>query len=158
MQEEVTQKTIALSVNVGKGAARLTEQALQKAIKKFLEQKSKAPHGKQTMRQLMKQNAGVSNIEITDSNIKAFESTAKKYGIDFALKKDATESPPRYLVFFKARDADALTAAFKEFSAKKLTQEKKPSIRKLLSTLKEAAQGKNAERAKVKNKDREVSL
>ena len=59
MQEEVTQKTIALSVNVGKGAARLTEQALQKAIKKFLEQKSKAPHGKQTMRQLMKQNAGV---------------------------------------------------------------------------------------------------
>ena len=31
MQEEVTQKTIALSVNVGKGAARLTEQALQKA-------------------------------------------------------------------------------------------------------------------------------
>ena len=87
MQEEVTQKTIALSVNVGKGAARLTEQALQKAIKKFLEQKSKAPHGKQTMRQLMKQNAGVSNIEITDSNIKAFESTAKKYNIDFSLKK-----------------------------------------------------------------------
>ena len=87
-----------------------------------------------------------------------FESTAKKYGIDFALKKDATESPPRYLVFFKGRDADVLTAAFKEFSAKKLTQEKKPSIRKLLSTLKEAAQGKNAERAKVKNKDREVSL
>ena len=111
---------------MGKGAARLTEQALQKAIKKFLEQKSKAPHGKQTMRQLMKQNAGVSNIEITDSNIKAFESTAKKYGIDFALKKDSTETPPRYLVFFKGRDADALTAAFKEFSAKKLTQEQKP--------------------------------
>ena len=35
---------------------------------------------------LMKQNAGVSSIEITDSNIKAFESTAKKYGVDFALK------------------------------------------------------------------------
>ena len=71
MQEEVTQKTIALYVKVGKGAARLTEQALQKAIQKFLEQKSKPAHGKQTMRQLMKQNAGVSNIEITDSNIKA---------------------------------------------------------------------------------------
>ena len=71
MQEEVTQKTIALYVKVGKGAARLTEQALQKAIQKFLEQKSKPAHGKQTMRQLMKQNAGVSNSEITDSNIKA---------------------------------------------------------------------------------------
>ena len=76
----------------------------------------------------MKQNAGVSNIEITKDNIKAFESTAKKYGIDFALKKDSTETPPRYLVFFKGRDADALTAAFKEFSAKKLTQEQKPSM------------------------------
>ena len=51
----------------------------------------------------------------------AFEQTAKKYGIDCALKKDSTETPPRYLVFFKGRDADALTAAFKEFSAKKLT-------------------------------------
>ena len=157
MQEEVTQKTIALSVNVGKGAARLTEQALQKAIKKFLEQKSKAPHGKQTMRQLMKQNAGVSNIEITDSNIKAFESTAKKYGIDFALKKDSTETPPRYLVFFKGRDADALTAAFKEFSAKKLTQEQKPSIRKLIVSLKEKAAALNAQREKVKNKDRGIA-
>ena len=137
MQEEVTQKTIALYVKVGKGAARLTEQALQKAIQKFLEQKSKPAHGKQTMRQLMKQNAGVSNIEITDSNIKAFESTAKKYNIDFSLKKVKGEQT-RYLVFFKGRDADVMTAAFQEFSAKKLNREKKPSIRKLLSCLQNA--------------------
>ena len=156
MQEEVTQKTIALSVNVGKGAARLTEQALQKAIKKFLEQKSKAPHGKQTMRQLMKQNAGVSNIEITKDNIKAFEGTAKKYGIDFALKKDATETPPRYLVFFKSRDADALTAAFKEFSAKKLSKEKKPSIRKALAVFREKAKQLNAGREQTKKKERGI--
>ena len=150
MQDEVNEKTIALYIKTGK----LTAQTLQKAMKAILskgkKQLAKPPQGKQSLKQLMKQNAGVSNIEITEGNIKAFESTAKKYGI--------TESPPRYLVFFKGRDADVLTAAFKEFSAKKLTQEKKPSIRKLLSTLKEAAQGKNAERAKVKNKDREVSL
>ena len=158
MQEQVNEKTIALYIKTGK----LTADTLQKAMKSLLnqmkKQKDKQTHGKQTLKQLMKQNTGVSNIEITEDNIKAFESTAKKYGIDFALKKDTTENPPRYLVFFKGRDADVLTAAFKEFSAKKLTQEKKPSIRKLLSTLKEAAQGKNAERAKVKNKDREVSL
>ena len=145
MQDEVNEKTIALYIKTGK----LTAQTLQKAMKAILskgkKQLAKPPQGKQSLKQLM-------------GNIKAFESTAKKYGIDFALKKDATESPPRYLVFFKGRDADVLTAAFKEFSAKKLTQEKKPSIRKLLSTLKEAAQGRNAERAKVKNKDREVSL
>ena len=91
-------------------------------------------------------------------NIKAFESTAKKYGIDFALKKDATETPPRYLVFFKGRDADALTAAFKEFSAKKLTQDKKPSIRKALAAFREKAKELNASRQQTKHKDREVSL
>lgn len=126
MQDEVNEKTIALYIKTGK----LTAQTLQKAMKAILskgkKQLAKPPQGKQSLKQLMKQNAGVSNIEITEGNIKAFESTAKKYGIDFALKKDATESPPRYLVFFKGRDADVLTAAFKEFSAKKLTQEKKP--------------------------------
>ena len=150
MQDEVNEKTIALYIKTGK----LTAQTLQKAMKAILskgkKQLAKQPQGKQSLKQLMKQNADVSNIEITEGNIKAFEGTAKKYGIDFALKKDTTESPPRYLVFFKGRDADVLTAAFKEFSAKKLTQDKKPSIRKLLTSLKEAAQGRNAQREKVK--------
>jgi len=158
MQEQVNEKTIALYIKTGK----LTAQTLQKAMKTLLnqmkKQKDKQPHGKQTLKQLMKQNTGVSNIEITEDNIKAFENTAKKYGIDFALKKDTTENPPRYLVFFKGRDADVLTAAFKEFSAKKLTQDKKPSIRKLLSDFKEKAAAMNAQRAKTKNKDRGIEL
>ena len=120
--------------------------------------KQAIPHGKQTLRQLMKQGAGVSNIEITDGNIKAFESTAKKYGIDYALKKDTTETPPRYLVFFKGRDADVLTAAFKEFSARKLTQEQRPSIRKVLAAFRDKAKQLNTNRQKVKNKVQEESL
>ena len=158
MQDEINEKVIVLSLR----GARLTAQMLQKALKVLLSQiekemdKQTIPHGKQTLKQLMRQNAGVSNIEITGDNIKAFEHTAKKYGIDFALKKAAGESPPRYLVFFKGRDADVLMSAFKEFSAKKLTQEQKPSLRKALSVSKEAARQKNAERAKVKNKDRRI--
>lgn len=155
MQEEVTQKVIALSVKMGKGVAKLTEQTLQKAIQMFLKQyqKSRSPHGKQTMRQLVRQNAGVSNIEISDGNIKAFSQTAKKYGIDFALKK----ADDRYLVFFKGRDADVMTAAFREFSAKKLDQERKPSVRRDLSE-KKAEAAKHAHREKVKNKDRGIDL
>jgi hypothetical protein len=153
MQDEINEKVIALSIR----ATKLTAELLQKSIRFMLSQLKKQldkpvqHHGKQTLKQLMKQNAGVSSIEITDENIKAFEGTAKKYGIDFALKKDATESPPRYLVFFKGRDADVLTAAFREFSAKKLTQEQKPSIRKALAAFREAARQQNAERVKVKN-------
>ena len=77
MQEETNEKTIALYIKTGK----LTAQQLQKAMKALLAQmkkqheKQKIPHGKQTLKQLMKQNAGVSNIEITKDNIKAFEST-----------------------------------------------------------------------------------
>lgn len=157
MQDEINEKVVALSVK----GAKLTAETLQKAIKAMLaqakKQQEKQPHGKQTLKQLAKQNAGLSNIEITEGNIKAFEQTAKKYGIDFALKKDSTEIPPRYLVFFKGRDADALTAAFKEFSAKKLTQEQKPSIRKLIVSLKEKAAALNAQREKVKNKDRGIA-
>ena len=156
MQDEVNEKTIALYIKTGK----LTAQTLQKAMKAILskgkKQLAKPPQGKQSLKQLMKQNAGVSNIEITKDNIKAFEGTAKKYGIDFALKKDATESPPRYLVFFKARDADALTAAFKEFSAKKLSREQKPSIRKALAVFRDKAKQLNANREKVKNKERGI--
>ena len=164
MQEEVENRAVTLVISATKLTGRLLKAAILKYLASRKEKKlAKAraapekPTGKQTVKQLIGQNQGVSNIEITDSNIKAFESTAKKYNIDFSLKKVKGEQT-RYLVFFKGRDADVLTAAFKEFSAKKLTQEKKPSIRKLLSTLKEAAQGRNAERAKVKNKDREVSL
>ena len=155
MQDEVNEKVIAISIK----ATKLTAEVLQKSLRFMLSQikkldKQQTPKGKQTLKQLMKQNAGVSNIEITDSNIKAFESTAKKYGIDFALKKDTTETPPRYLVFFKGRDADVMTAAFKEFSAKKLTQEQKPSIRKALAAFKDKANQLNQNRQKVKNKDR----
>lgn len=157
MQEEVAQKTIALSIQT----AKLTASVLQKALKKLLEaQKKKKPRlhqGKQTLRQLMKHNTGVSNIEITDENIKAFEHTAKKYGVDFALKKDISTQPPRYLVFFKGRDADVLTAAFKEFSAKNLDREKKPSIRKLLSQMREKTK-QHRQREKVKTKERGQEL
>ena len=51
-----------------------------------------------------------------------------------------------------------LTAAFKEFSAKKLTQDRKPSIRKALAAFREKAKELNASRQQTKNKDREVSL
>lgn len=158
MQDEINEKTVAISIK----ATKLTARVLQKAIKLLLAQmkkqhdKHKIPHGKQTLKQLARQNAGLSNIEITEGNIKDFTNTAKKYGVDFALKKDNTENPPRYLVFFKGRDADALTAAFREFSAKKLTQEQKPSIRKVLVAFKEKAKELNANRQQTKHKGRGI--
>ena len=62
------------------------------------------------------------------------------------------------MVFFKGRDADVLTAAFKEFTAKNLEREKKPSIRKLLSQAREKLKQKTLQRHKAKTKDRGPEL
>ena len=125
----------------------MTGRLLKAAIQKYLAhrkekkmEKARAgpviPHGKQSVKQLVGQNQGVANIEITDSNIKDFERVARKYGVDFALKKDRSGEIPKYLVFFKARDADALTAAFKEYTANTDRKKERPSVMKLLRKLK----------------------
>ena len=54
------------------------------------------------MKQLIGQNQGVSNIEINDPSIRDFERIARKYGVDYAVKKVRSTSPPKYLIFFKA--------------------------------------------------------
>ena len=160
MQEEVENRSVTLIISTSK----LTARVLKEAISKYMaHQKGKksvkthsgsvVAHGKQTVKQLVGQNAGVSNIEITDSNIKSFERVARKYGVDFAVKKDRSVSPPKYLVFFKARDADALTAAFTEFTSKTMDRAKKPSILSRLQQFKELVKANVVDR--VKNKEQE---
>ena len=151
MQEEIENRTVTLIIS----AVKLTARELKAGMDKYLsEKKSKAmekaraasekPSGKQTVRQLIGQNQGVSNIEITNSNIKGFERIARKYGVDFAVKKDRSVSPPKYFVFFKARDADALTAAFKEYTAYELKRaakaQNRPSVLAHLQALKAKVQ------------------
>ena len=142
MQEEVEQRTVTLAISTSK----MTANVLKSAISKYLAyRKEKAkngpvkPCGKQSVKKLVQQDKGVTNIEITDKNIKDFERIARKYGVDFALKKDKTGEIPKYLVFFKARDADALTAAFKEYTAKTDRKKERPSVLKKLRKFKEQA-------------------
>ncbi len=89
---------------------RAQEKGREKARKKI---EKKKPHGKQTIKQLNAQGVQLSNIKITDENIKSFDRVARKYGIDYSLKKEVGADPPKYLVFFKAKDVDVMTAAFR---------------------------------------------
>ena len=154
MQEEVDQKTIALSMKTGK----LTAQVLQAALKKYLQHrakgKTKLHHGQQSLKQLKKHGAALSNIEITEANIGAFKPCAKKYGVDFALRKDKTTQPPHYVVIFKSKDADNLEQAFREFTAKTLSKEQRPSISKVLSAMKQKTAEQTKQRAKEKIRER----
>ena len=92
-------------------------------------------------------------LEVTEANIGAFKPCAKKYGVDFTLRKDKTTQPPHYIVIFKAKDADNLEQAFREFTAKTLSKEQRPSIRKVLAAAKQKA-AQQPKRAKERIKQR----
>lgn len=172
MQDEVNEKTVSLCIRCGKVTANLLKAAMKKALVKMEQEKQKLKgqkqpkqdkedktyKGKQSMDKLMKQNVQLSNIEITDGNIKSFERVAKKYSIDFSLKKDMNADPPRYYVFFKARDADVMTAAFKEYTGQSLNKDKKSSVRKKLQQAISKSLKKHRELEKTKGKEKEPSL
>ncbi len=161
MQEEVENRSVTLAISTTK----LTARTLKAAIVKYLQHRKQkhtrsgpvTPKGKQTVKELVGQNQGVANIEISDSNIKSFDRVARKYGIDYAVKKDRSVTPPRYLVFFKGRDADALNAALTEYTRNVLLrEEKRPSVLQKLATLAALVKGRSTE--KVRNKDKEITL
>jgi len=152
MQEEIRDKSVALVIHVGKDGGKLTADLLKWAIREYQKHASEPQHGKQSVKSLVRQGAGVQSIEITDKNIRSFEHVARKYGVDYALKKDAAHG--RYIVFFKARDADALNAAFAEYTAKTLNRQKeRPSLKKMLDHFKQVVQNLSAGREKNRKKE-----
>ena len=139
MQEEVESRTVNLAVTTTKLTARTVIAAGLMYLRhreKVKEQKaSEIPSGKQSVKELIGQNQGVSSIDIAKTDLRGFEVVARKYGVDYAIRKDRSVIPPKYLVFFKARDADALTAAFNEYSAKVMNRSRKPSVLKQLRSI-----------------------
>jgi hypothetical protein len=158
MQERINEKTVALTMR----GARLTGRMLAKALSKLLREMEKQQQknatktyrGKQTVKQLVRQGEGVSDIPITDGNIKSFEGIARKYGVDFALKKDSSVVPPKWHVLFKGKDADAMTAAFSEFVAKTLNRKaEKPSVLTLLQKMKELVKLPTVDKTRAKTQE-----
>ena len=159
-------RTLTLIVSGTKFTGRLFKAAISKYMahrreKKLEKQRSRdspvTPKGKQTVKQLIGQNQGVSNIEINDPSIKDFERIARKYGVDYAVKKDRSTSPPKYLIFFKGRDADALTAAFSEYTQKKVKKadrSERPSVLAKLAQFKELLKNTVVDRSRRKELER----
>ena len=144
MQEEVEQKSLTLTVNAAKMTARLFRAAIAKYVAHRKEKKHDAQTGvryvgRQSVKKLVGQNQGVSNIELSGQDLKEFQRITRRYGVDYAIRK-VDGDKPRFLVFFKARDSDALTAALKELaSTKARTQSERPSVLQRLEKAKEQA-------------------
>ena len=158
MQEEVENKTVNLAVKTSK----VTAQVLYKGLKAFINhqkkkqtmkaaQKDEPVKGEQSVKELFGQGQGVSSMPIGDEGVKDFKKICNKYGVDFAIVKDKTQDPPQFTVFFKAKDADAITQVLKEYSAKQMKKQQrqqKPSILDKLKKFKDIV-------AKTPRKDKE---
>ena len=171
MQEEVENRAVNLVISTTKLSLRTVVAAGQKylghrqnvkqrkrtrkdqkraELRQIKRQKeARGPVGKQTVKQLVAQNQGVSNIDVAKTDLKGFERYARKYGIDYAVRRSRGSPTPKYLVFFKARDKDALIAAFSEYTARTMKMEKKPSVRKELGKAKEKQKANQQERKKT---------
>jgi len=153
LQEEIEQKSVVLATNATKLTGRTLAKLMQAALRKMRQSHDTPKQGKQSLKQLAK-GGSLSSVEITDDNIKAFDPVARKYNVSYTLKRDDASTPPRWLVFFRAKDADAMTAAFKEFSAKTLKREKdRPSVKEAMQNFRDVV--KNAVRDKTRHKHRE---
>ena len=165
MQEEVENRTVNLAITTTRLSARtMSARTIVTGIRMYLNHRNNVSrqkvvqgiHGKQSVKELIGQNQGVSRMPIGDASIREFEREARKYGVDFAVTKDKTVSPPQYTVFFKARDADALQQIADSLVAKQMNAQKKPSILKQLTKLKDLVASLPS---KVRNKEHDdISL
>ena len=163
MQEEVESRVAVIMTNCTK----LTASTLAKALGKVLAgakqkhdvktarkaaEKANGPRGQMTVKELAAKDRGMQSIEVNDKNIGAFSRVARKYGIDFAPFKVKGED--KFIVFFKAPDADAMTAAFTEYTRKQVKAQSRPSILKALAQIKSLIKAPVVNRTKKKERER----
>ena len=139
MQEEVENRTVNLAVTTTRMTARVILSGIRTYLYYHNHNKVNDPykHGKQSVKDLIGQGQGVESIEVGDESLRTFNRIAKKYGVDFAIKKDKTVDPPHYVAFFKAKDADALQHILDEYSDKLMKKKERPSVIVKLQQFKE---------------------
>ena len=75
MQEEIEQKSFNIMISTTKLSARTVLRAVKAAFRLY---QSKVSQGKQSVRTLLRQNRGVSSVEISKTGIRGLERYAKK--------------------------------------------------------------------------------
>lgn len=150
MQEDIEQRTVSISVQASKLTGRVLKAAITAALQKMEQERNTPKVGRNSMRRLTARDPGANTIEVT-GRIRSFERYARKHQVRYHIEKDVGTDPPKWTVYFKANQADALTAAFKEYTQKDLAREQRPSLLSQLHKFKELAQALGRDR--VKNKE-----
>ena len=117
VDEDISRRTIALSIRTGKLTARALAWALRAAGRKIQKERQahKTPHGRQSVKQLMKQGEATNSLPVEAP--REFDRVARRWNVDYAFYKNGDG---KYLLFFKSKQADAITACFGEYSRRVL--------------------------------------
>lgn len=126
VDEEVSRRAIAVSLKASRLTARSLAFVLAAIGRKIAKEhrKRQTPHGRQTVKKLMGHGVSTNSIELS-GDTKLFDRVARKWNVDYAFYKTG---PDKYLLFFKAGQADAMTACFSEYSKKVLNKSKSRRI------------------------------
>lgn len=155
------QKSADSIIDISVQTAKLTGNMLREVLKSYLEGNT-VKKGNIRYKELSARAEGkLENIEVTENNIRDFLNVARKYDVDFSLKRDKTTSPPTYHVFFRTADADNFSRAFKEYAAAKSEdlKNKAPYDRqKLRNKAKEIAAQPRERKEMVLERNKETSL
>lgn len=136
MQEEVENRTVNLAITTTKLTSRQLIRILNKVYHDMMSQQERSPKGRQSVKKLLQQNQGATASEVDQRGIREFEQLARKYGIVYAVRKNKSVDPPRYTVFVRAKDGEALGALCNEYQARVMNRKEKPSVLAQLSKFK----------------------
>ena len=150
MQEDIEQRTISVTVKASKLTGRVLKAAIAAVLQKMEQERNTPKVGRNSMKRLTARDPGANTIEVT-GRIRSFERYARKHQVRYHIEKEVGTDPPKWTVYFKANQADALTAAFKEYTRKDLARTQRPSLLSQLHKFKELAQALGRDR--VKNKE-----
>ena len=127
MQEELEQRTVSVSIQAAKLSGRVLRAAIAAVLQKMEQERTMPKVGRNSMKRLTYKDPGANTIEVS-GRIRSFERYARKHQVRYHIEKELGTDPPKWTVYFKANQADALTAAFKEYTKKDLTRSTRPSL------------------------------
>jgi hypothetical protein len=150
MQEDIEHRSVAITVQAGKLTGRVLKKAIAAALRKMGEYRRTPQVGQNSMKRLVGKDGKADSIEVA-GRIRSFERVARKHGVRYRIMKQKGTEPPRWTVYFRGNQADAVTAAFKDYTRKELARDNRPSVIAQVRKLKELAA--KIAREVIKNKE-----
>ena len=126
MLEDDERRTIALSLTASKLTAKTMAKAFQDVLQQIKEMhsKSQTPQGRQSAAKLMNHGVNTNTIPL-NGNTRLFDRVARKWNVDYHIRKTG---PKKYLLLFKAGQADAITQCLAEYTKRIMRKDRRPSI------------------------------